>query len=63
MVPKDRLDVFLTIVDSDVASTNDDDEDVEDVTRRAKLEAHGEKWATRLQQLIDEGYVDDWLLD
>lgn len=45
----------------DGATANDGD--VEAVERRVILEAHGDIWTERLQRLVDEGYVDDLLLD
>lgn len=65
MTPDVRLDVSFRIQDDDNAGGTmpNDDDDVEDVTRLVTLEAHGDKWAKRLELLVDEGYVDDLLLE
>lgn len=57
-LPLDRLDVTFRIHDGEELV-----EDEESKTRFLTLRAHSQKWEERLKSLVDEGYLDDLLID
>jgi len=56
----ERLDIEITIMEDD---RDADVGQAEDRPRRMLLTPHGSFWKGRLQQLKDQGYLDDLLLE
>jgi tRNA A37 threonylcarbamoyladenosine biosynthesis protein TsaE len=57
-IPADRLEISMRI-----AGGHDDDFETEDKLRTVTLQPYGSVWEGRLQQLLDDRYVDDLLVD
>lgn len=55
LLPENRLDVLLRI-------ENDNEDHDEDKPRLMSLEPHGRVWRDRIQELVQEGYIDDLLV-
>lgn len=75
LMPSDRLDIYiqLQLLDNNkqrqsTGDMGDDDDSTEtmdnsNISRLVTLKAHGSQWTERLRSLVDEGYVDDWVVD
>lgn len=57
--PSDRLDIRITIP----KPTSDGNEGGDDSPRSMLLRPHGTAWIQRIQNLLDEGCIDDMLDD
>jgi len=75
LMPSNRLDIYIRwqhLGDNEQRQSTDkqvriDDDSTEttiedsNISRLVTMEAHGSHWTERLQSLVDEGYVDDWV--
>ena len=67
-MPEQRLDIHMGILQSqnpmeEAVETSAEEEEAEvTVPRWMTLEPHGFEWEGRIQNLLDEGYVEDLLL-
>jgi tRNA A37 threonylcarbamoyladenosine biosynthesis protein TsaE len=55
-VPHDRLDINIQIL-SDTGAGDDGN-----LPRLMKIQPHGSLWKTRVDSILDEGYLDDLLV-
>lgn len=67
-LPEGRLDVHLTILpaepsgDSSMVNGNDDDADDPNAPRTMVLHPRGELWTDRILRLVEDGSLDDLLI-
>ena len=57
-VPGDRLDINIQILASDDTSAGHNDH----LPRLMKIQPHGSMWKERIDDILDEGYLDDLLV-
>jgi tRNA A37 threonylcarbamoyladenosine biosynthesis protein TsaE len=64
LLPMDRLDIRITIFNQPTeSSVNESTEDESDRPRQMVLQPHGTIWQERVDYLLEEGYVDDLIID
>ncbi|GKY99443.1 hypothetical protein MPSEU_000898800 [Mayamaea pseudoterrestris] len=63
-MPKERLDVRITIFESSISSGSDNElVDLDNFPRNVLLRPFGNAWDKRIQHVLDEGYLDDLLME
>lgn len=60
--PNERLDVTITI-DKENQISGDGDDEKEESARILLLKAYGDRWEERLQEIKDNGYLDDLIVE
>lgn len=66
LTPKTRMDVILNIDDNGSGENSDGengDNDVETKRRCMTLVPHGDRWVERLDYLLEEGYLEDLIIE
>lgn len=61
-LPQERLDIHIRIMAGRDATTNEMCDD-DNLPRKLVLGPSGKAWNERVQSLLDEGYIDDLLLN